>query len=89
MNHDSHLAREPLKMHAFSFRSLSSYIYPMHASPIQMKLQVGEATHYGQTCSGLDEGSKKMEYSIYFGSDKRIDLPIYGVKQIIAEWKFF
>ena len=44
---------------------------------------------HGQTCSGSDEGSKKMEYSIYFGSDKRIDLPIYGVEQIITEWKFF
>ena len=42
-----------------------------------------------QTCSGSDEGSKKMEYSIYFGSDKRISLPIYGVEEIMAEWKFF
>ena len=29
---------EPLKMHAFSFRSLSSYIYPVHVSPRHMKL---------------------------------------------------
>ena len=27
-------------------------------------------------------------YSIYFGSDKRIDLLVYGVEQIVMERKF-
>ena len=41
-----------------------------------------------QTCQDRHEGSRKKEYSIYFGSDKRIDLLIYGVEQIMVEWKF-
>ena len=33
-------------------------------------------------------GSRKKEYSIYFGLEKRIDLLIYGLEQIMVERKF-
>ena len=47
-----------------------------------------EFYYHHQTCSGSDKGSEKKEYSIYFGSGKKTDLPIYGVEQNMEERKF-